>query len=308
MPKQQTIQQAASVSGVGLHTGAVVNMTFKPAPENHGYVFQRIDLKGKPLVAADVDHVVDTSRGTTIAVNGVRVHTVEHTLAALVGLEIDNALIELDGPEPPAMDGSSKDFTKAIAEAGFTEQKAERKLFIIDEPIIYEEADRKVYLSVVPSAQWEMKVKIDFDSANFSPQEAYLKKLETFPKVFADCRTFCFLHEVEPLLQAGLIKGGTLNSAVVIVDRQLSVEETERLGVLFERPGIQITDEGVLNQGGFRYPNEPARHKLLDLLGDLALVGLRIQGQVLAIRPGHKANVELAKKIKRKFEQLRLLD
>lgn len=301
MAKQRTIRKSVTISGIGLHTGAEVNMTFRPAKDNHGFVFQRIDLPEKPIIRADVDNVVDTSRGTTIEENGARVHTVEHTLAALVGQRINNALIELDGPEPPAMDGSSKDFSLAIAQVGQQEQMAEQDIFIIDESISYEEADRQVKMVVTPSDELKVTVEIDFDSISFKPQKAFLDNLDFFPKEYADCRTFCFLHEVEPLLKAGLIKGGTLNSAVVIVDSTVSSTNIEYLRTLFNKPDMKISNDGVLNAGGFRYPNEPARHKLLDLIGDLALVGVPIRGNIHAIRPGHKANVALAKKIKSKI-------
>lgn len=301
MAKQRTIRKQITISGVGLHTGAKVNMTFTPAASNHGYIFQRIDLPNQPIVHALVDRVVDTARGTTIAENGATVHTVEHTLAALVGNHIDNVLIKIDGPEPPAMDGSSIDFAEAILAAEPIDQAEDRKVFVLDTPISYEESDRKVKLSVSPSDNWQTSVEINFDSPSFSPQKAELNHLNDFTKEIASCRTFCFLHEVEPLLKAGLIKGGTLNSAVVIVDRAMSSTSIEHLRELFKKPDMKIDREGVLNEGGFRYSNEPARHKLLDIIGDLALVGMPIQANIHAIRPGHKANVALAKKIRERI-------
>lgn len=306
MCKQRTIKHTISISGKGLHTGAHVTMTFKPAPVNHGYVFQRTDVEGRPKIPALVDQVIDTSRGTTLAHQGVKVHTVEHTLAALAGAEIDNVLIELDGPEPPAMDGSAKFFTQALMDAGIQEQDAFREVYAIREAISYEEPGRKVSLSVLPAEQFQAQVFIDFDSNGFKSQSASLEQLQAFSREFADSRTFCFLHEIEPLLQAGLIKGGSLNSAVVIADRQLSGLEIQRLQKLFKKTDIQIRDGGVLNQEGFRYPNEPARHKLLDLIGDLALIGVPIRGKVVASRPGHKANVELARKIRSVIKQERI--
>lgn len=303
MPKQQTIASSVRVSGVGLHTGVPVNMVFKPAPADHGLVFQRVDMPEQPLIHALSELVIDTSRGTTLEEHGARVHTVEHTLAALRGFQIDNALIELDGPEPPAMDGSSKAFSEALQQAGIAQQQAERQVYVIKHPIVYEDSQRKVKLEIQPADRFEAQVHIDFDSPTFAPQEAVLPSLSKFPLEFADSRTFCFLREVEPLLQQGLIKGGTLDSAVVIVDEPVSEQKVEHLRTLFEQPNIQISEEGVLNQGGFRYPNEPARHKLLDLVGDLALAGMPIHGKVIAHRPGHKANVALAQKIRTEIKQ-----
>ena len=303
--KQHTISKSVSVSGKGLHTGVAVTLSFCPAPENYGYVFQRIDLPGKPTVKASVDNVIDTARGTTIAENDVKVHTVEHTLAALVGMQIDNALITLDGPEPPIMDGSAKDFSEALLTAGREKQNANREVFIIDEPIFYEEAGRNVKLEVKPAEQFNATVRIDFNSQVLQAQEAHMGDIKAFPDQFADCRTFVFLHEIESLHKAGLIKGGDLDSAVVIVDRQVNAEELEKLQQFFNKPNISI-QEGVLNELGWRYQNEPARHKLLDLVGDLALVGMPIAGNIIAERPGHKANVELAKLIKSKIIQKRI--
>ena len=300
--KQRTISTKVSVSGVGLHTGQPATLTFLPAPDNHGYVFQRIDLEGQPMVPALVEYVVDTSRGTTIGINGAKVHTVEHVLASLAGLQIDNVLIQLDGPEPPAMDGSSKDYTETLKSAGFEELKAEREYFEINSPINYQDTDRNVDLSIHPGKNFQAEVLIDFGSEFLAPQKAFLSDITDFPDKFANCRTFCFLHEVEALYQAGLIQGGSLESAVVIVDREIKKEETDRLKKLFNTPEINIR-EGILNNSGLNYQNEPARHKLLDLVGDLALVGKPIKGHVVASRPGHKANVELAKKIKAKVKQ-----
>ncbi len=299
---QHTIEKTVTILGHGLHTGKPVKMTFHPASPNHGYVFQRVDLPEKPKVHAQVEHVVDTSRGTTIAENGVKVHTVEHTLAALAGLQIDNCLIELDGPEPPIMDGSAKFFSDALISVGLKEQSVARKAFVIKEPICYEEIDRNVKLTIGPSNNFQALVNIDFNSSVLEPQQAELKGIEGFPQEIADSRTFVFLHEIESLYNAGLIQGGDLESAVVIVDRQVKPEELTRLAKIFNKPDIQVR-EGVLNENGFRYTNEPARHKLLDLVGDLALVGVPIVGQIEAIRPGHKANVELAKMVKSQLQQ-----
>jgi len=302
--QQHTIRRSVSVQGKGLHTGLPVKMTFHPAPTYHGYVFQRTDLENSPRVAALVENVIDTSRGTTIAQNEVKVHTVEHTLAALSGLQIDNVLIELDGPEPPIMDGSAKSFSEILQRAGKIKQNAVREAFVITETLCYEEADRNVKIRISPAETFNAVVQIDFDSRILRDQVAHLGDMTDFPSEIADSRTFCFLHEVETLYNEGLIKGGDLESAVVIVDRQINDTELTRLSQIFNKPNIQIK-EGVLNELGLRHTNEPARHKLLDLVGDLALVGVPVIGQIEATRPGHKANVELAKMIKSQFNQQR---
>ncbi len=283
----------------------MVTLTFHPAPENHGYVFRRSDLPGVPEIRADVENVIDTSRGTTLAENGAKVHTVEHTLAALAGLQIDNVMIEIDGPEPPIMDGSARDFQQALLSAGLLEQDAEREYFLIDEKIGYDDPERQVSLSIQPGDHFEATVTIDFNSRVVQAQQATIEDMSHFPTHFADSRTFCFLHELEALLAAGLIQGGSLENAVVIVERKLEAEELERLAKLYNKPDLEIR-EGILNPIGLRHENEPARHKLLDLVGDLALVGMPLLGKVEALRPGHKANVELAKKIKSKIRTKRI--
>ena len=304
--KQHTIQKPISITGVGLHTGAEVTMTFNPAPEGHGFVFRRIDLEGSPTVEADVDNVVDVTRGTTIADGKAKVHTVEHTLAALVGLQIDNCLIDLDGPEPPVMDGSSHMFIEVLNKAGLVEQNADREFFIVDQPIHYYENERQVDLAALPLDDFRVTVMIDYNSPILGSQHATLINIDHFQKEFANSRTFCFLHELEQLVEAGLIKGGDLNNAIVVVDKEVSKEELSRLSTLFKKPGIEVAKEGILNNIELRYRNEPARHKLLDLIGDLALIGAPIKGQILAARPGHKANVELAKKIKSLIKQKKI--
>ena len=266
--KQHTIKQQVSVSGVGLHTGKPVKLTFNPAPENHGYVFRRTDLPDSPSIAADCDNVVDTQRGTTIEENGARVHTVEHTLAALAGLQIDNCLIDLDGPEPPIMDGSSYLFIEALESAGLMEQEADREFFVVDQPIHYYENDRQVDLAVLPMDDFRVTVMIDYNSPVLGSQHATLLNIENFSKEFADSRTFVFLHELEQLASAGLIKGGDINNAIVVVDREVTKPELERLATIFEKPNIEVAEEGILNNIELRHRNEPARHKLLDLIGD----------------------------------------
>jgi UDP-3-O-[3-hydroxymyristoyl] N-acetylglucosamine deacetylase / 3-hydroxyacyl-[acyl-carrier-protein] dehydratase len=301
--KQHTIKAPVTVSGIGLHTGVMANMTFLPAPINHGYKFQRIDLPGQPLVNADVDNVVDLSRGTTIEQNGARVNTVEHTLAALVGLEIDNVLIQLDGPEPPIMDGSSIEFVNSLQAVGLEEQNALRNYFEIPEGIFYKDSEREVEMAALPLNDYRVTVMVDYQSPVLGSQHASITNINQFPTEIASCRTFCFLHELETLYKQNLIKGGDLNNAIVVVDRVVSEDELSELATLLRKPKVAVKKEGILNNVDLRYKNEPARHKLLDLIGDLALVGRPLKGQIMAARPGHAANVAFAKKIKKVMQE-----
>jgi UDP-3-O-[3-hydroxymyristoyl] N-acetylglucosamine deacetylase/3-hydroxyacyl-[acyl-carrier-protein] dehydratase len=301
--KQHTIKQKVTVSGVGLHTGVPANMTFVPAKPNHGIKFRRIDLSGEPTVDADVDLVVDLSRGTTIEQGGARVNTVEHTLAALAGLQIDNVLIELDGPEPPIMDGSSIEFTKALESVGLEEQNVARNFYELPESVIYRDEERDVELVGLPHNDYRVTVMVDYNSPVLGSQHASITDINQFSREIASCRTFCFLHELEMLRKSNLIKGGNFNNAIVIVDKVVSEEELGELAKLFDLPKILVKEEGILNNVELRYPNEPARHKLLDLIGDLVLAGRPIKGQILAARPGHAANVAFAKKIKRLMQK-----
>ena len=297
--KQTTIKAPVTVKGVGLHTGKEVTMTFKPAPENHGFKFQRIDLPGSPIIDADVDNVTDTSRGTTITQNGASVSTVEHTLAALVGLELDNILIEIDAPETPIMDGSSIIFIEELEKVGFEIQDADREYFVIPSNITYSESDRQVEMVAMPYIDdYRITVMVDYNSPVLGSQHAGLSGIAQFKKEIASCRTFCFLHELEMLLKNNLIKGGDLNNAIVVVDKVVSEEELDHLAKLFNRDKIAVAREGILNNVELRHQNEPARHKLLDVIGDLALIGMPLKGHVMAARPGHAANVAFAKKIK----------
>lgn len=296
--KQQTLKEPVEVSGVGLHTGVKVTMRFLPAPPNHWYKFQRVDLPEQPIIEALSDYVVDTSRGTTIEQNGARVHTVEHTLAALVGLQLDNVLIQIDGPEPPIMDGSSLQFIQALEEVGFEEQDALRQYYEVKENIIYKDNAREVELSALPLNDYRLAVMVDYNSPVLSSQHASLANIEDFRSEIADCRTFVFLHELEALFKANLIKGGDVDNAVVIVDKIVSQEELDKLALLMGRKKVEVKKEGILNNVELRHKNEPARHKLLDVVGDLALVGRPLKAQIIAARPGHAANVALAKKIR----------
>ncbi|PCJ63766.1 MAG: UDP-3-O-[3-hydroxymyristoyl] N-acetylglucosamine deacetylase [Bacteroidetes bacterium] len=297
---QTTIKSAISISGVGLHTGNNVILTFEPAPENHGYVFQRIDLEGEPKVKADCDLVVDTSRGTSIEDNGARINTVEHVLAALAGLEIDNCLIKLDAQETPIMDGSSKPFIDVLLDAGIETQKKEREYFEIPKRINYTDGNG-VEMMALPADDYRLTVMVDYNSPVLGSQHASIVNLSEFKDEISSCRTFCFLHELEMLVKHNLIKGGDLNNAIVIVDRVIEDNEMESLAKLFNRDKIEVKKEGILNNVELRFQNEPARHKLLDIVGDLALAGVPLKAQILAARPGHTANVEFAKKIKRAY-------
>lgn len=295
---QYTLKDQVTLSGVGLHTGFEVTMTIKPANPGFGIRFQRVDLPEKPIVKADVDYVVDTSRGTTIEYNGARISTIEHILAALVGLGIDNALIELDAPEIPILDGSSKQFIEAIESVGCEEQDARRVVYSIDNNIHYFDPVKNVDMLAVPSNEYQITTLIDFNSPVLGTQHASLKHISEFKKEIGSCRTFCFLHEVEYLLENNLIKGGDLSNAIVVVDKPVSQDELNHLAKIFNKPTIEVKQEGILNNIQMQFPNEPARHKLLDVVGDLALIGHAINAHIIANRPGHSTNVEFARKIK----------
>ena len=301
--KQHTIKKSVTVSGVGLHTGVQTTMTFQPAKANHGLKFQRIDLPGSPIIDADCDNVVDVSRGTTIEQSGARVSTIEHSLAALVGLEIDNVLIQLDGPEAPIMDGSSMPFVQALHEAGAEEQNALRDIFEVQDSIFYREASRNVEIAALPLDDYRVTVMIDYNSPVLGSQHASITNIRQFEKEIASCRTFCFLHELEMLYKNNLIKGGDLNNAIVIVDRVVQQDELEHIAKMLNKPRVEVKKEGILNNVELRYNNEPARHKLLDIIGDLALAGQPLKAQILAARPGHAANVAFAKKLKKAMKE-----
>lgn len=296
--KQQTLKRPVTLSGVGLHTGKDVMMTLKPATPGYGIRFQRIDLPDKPIVKADADFVVDTSRGTTIEHNGARVSTIEHTLSALVGMRIDNVLIELNGPEVPIMDGSAREIIDAIDSAGVQEQEAKRIVYSIDQNIHYYDPIKNVDMLAIPSSNYQITTLIDFNSPVLGTQHATLKDISEFRNEVAPCRTFCFLHELEYLLDNNLIKGGDVSNAIVVVDKVVQADELERLAKVFNKQKIEVKQEGILNNVQLHFPNEPARHKLLDVVGDLALVGHAFNAHIIASRPGHATNVEFARKIK----------
>ena len=296
--KQKTIKNEVSLDGVGLHTGVNVTLTFCPAPDNHGFKFQRVDLEGSPIIDADCDNVTDTARGTTITQNGASVSTVEHVMAALVGMDLDNVLVKLNGPETPIMDGSSIAFVEVLEKAGIHIQDTEREYFVIPHNITYVEPERSVEIVGMPLDDYRFTCMIDYNSPVLGSQHAGISTISEFKKDIASCRTFCFLHELEYQLKNNLIKGGDLNNAIVIVDKEVEQSELDHLAKIFNRDAISVAPQGILNNMELRYQNEPARHKLLDMIGDLALVGMHLKGHIMAARPGHAANVAFAKKIK----------
>ncbi|MFQ3335332.1 MAG: UDP-3-O-[3-hydroxymyristoyl] N-acetylglucosamine deacetylase [Candidatus Arcticimaribacter sp.] len=305
---QNTIANQITLEGVGLHTGKNVVLTFKPAPANTGYVFKRTDLKGQPLVEADVQYVNDTQRGTNLIKNNVKIHTSEHVLSALVGLEIDNCLIELSAPEPPIMDGSSKFFVEAILSAGKIELSELRDEYIAKEVIHYRDEESGSEMTLIPWDNYQVTTMVDFGTKVLGTQNATLEHLNDYVDQIASSRTFSFLHELEMLLENGLIQGGDLNNAIVYVDKPLSNETMDNLKRAFNKTKITVQPNGILDNLSLHYPNEAARHKLLDVIGDLALVGKRIRGKVIARKPGHKVNVDFARKLSKIIKQEKRLN
>ena len=297
MNKQQTISKPVSLKGVGIHSGNEVNLTFKPANEDFGYAFCRTDLPGKPIIEADVNYVVSTERGTTLEKNGVNIQTSEHVLAALTGLEIDNVLIEIDASEPPIMDGSSKFFVKALIDAGIEEQSKDRNEYVVKEIISYYDEKSGSDITVLPSDSYEVTAMVDFGTKILGTQNATMKNLNEFKDNFSNARTFSFLHEIEMLVDNGLIKGGDLNNAIVYVDKELDEVTMSKLKKAFNKDKISVKPNGILDNLTLHYPNEAARHKLLDVVGDLALIGTRIKGKVIANKPGHYVNTMFGKKL-----------
>jgi len=298
---QRTLSEKIRFEGVGLHTGERVVMEIHPAPENHGYKFQRIDLEGQPIIKADADLVVSTERGTTLEANGARVYTTEHILAALYGMQIDNALITLTGPEIPIMDGSSLLFVKEILRAGAKEQAVERDYFELTENVKWEDTEKGIEFLAVPDTNYRVTVMVDYNSPALGTQHASMFHIGEFEKEISPCRTFCFLRELEFLAQNNLIKGGNLDNAIVLVERNdVSQDELDKLAALLGKDSLQVNYDGigVLNSLKLQFENEPARHKLLDIIGDLALVGKPIKGHILAARPGHSGNTRFAKVLK----------
>ena len=297
MVKQTTIASEISLTGVGLHTGQEVTMTFKPAPINNGFTFVRVDLEGQPIIEADANYVVNTQRGTNLEKRGVMIQTPEHVLAAVVGCDLDNLIIELNASELPIMDGSSKYFVEAIEKAGIVEQEAERKIYVVKEVITYTDEATGSEITVIPSDNYCVTAMVDFGTKVLGTQNATMKNIAEFKTEIADCRTFSFLHELESLLNNGLIKGGDLNNAIVYVDKEISAETMENLKKAFNKDTISVKENGILDNLTLHYPNEAARHKLLDIVGDLSLIGTKIQGKIIANKPGHFVNTQFAKKL-----------
>ncbi|MBC2845006.1 bifunctional UDP-3-O-[3-hydroxymyristoyl] N-acetylglucosamine deacetylase/3-hydroxyacyl-ACP dehydratase [Winogradskyella flava] len=295
--KQKTIEKEVTLNGVGLHTGADVTLVFKPGAENSGFVFQRIDLEGSPKIEADANYVTNTQRGTCLEKNGVTIQTCEHVLAALVGLDIDNAIIELNASEPPIMDGSSKFFVEALEKAGIVEQDACREEYVVKDVVSYSDETTGSEIILMPSNSYQVTTMVDFGTKVLGTQNATLNSVSDFKTEIADARTFSFLHEIEMLLENGLIKGGDLNNAIVYVDKELSPDTMEKLRVAFKKDNIAVKPNGILDNLTLHHPNEAARHKLLDVVGDLALIGTRIRGKVIANKPGHFVNTQFAKKM-----------
>jgi len=305
MVKQKTIKNEISLTGVGLHTGKEVTMTFKPAPVNNGFTFVRVDLQGQPVIEADANYVVNTQRGTNLEKLGVKIQTPEHVLAAVVGCDLDNIIIELNASELPIMDGSSKYFVEAIEKAGIEEQDAQRNVYVVKEVISFTDEATGSEILVMPSDEYQVTTMVDFGTKVLGTQNATLKSLSDFKAEIASSRTFSFLHELESLLEHGLIKGGDLNNAIVYVDKEISESTMANLKKAFGKEEISVKPNGVLDNLTLHYPNEAARHKLLDVIGDLSLIGVRIQGKIIANKPGHFVNTQFAKKLAKiiKIEQ-----
>lgn len=298
MEKQCTLKNKVSVKGAGLHTRQCGTLTFNPAPINSGIRFRRIDLESQPIIEADVDNVIDTARGTTLGKGGVKIYTVEHVLASLRGMGVDNVLIDIDVEEMPIMDGSARYFVEAIHKAGIVEQNATRNYLEIKEPISYKNEVLGIELLIEPCDKFEVDVKVKYNTRVLDEQQASLRDIKDFEKEIAPCRTFVFLHELETLISRNLIKGGDLTNAIVFVNRKVSDEELDRIATFFRKPKVVVKECGILNNVELYFENEPARHKLLDLIGDLSLVGRPIKGKVTAVKPGHFSNTSFARKIK----------
>ena len=304
--KQKTLAKPFKIEGVGLHTGVNVIMNFLPAPENHGFKFKRVDLENQPVIDADIDFVIDTLRGTLLENNGARIGTIEHTLAALIGMDLDNVLIEVDNEEAPIIDGSSKYFVEAIEKAGIVEQNAEREYLEIKEKIeIFDEKSGAV-ITALPDDDYRLNVLISFQSKVLNNQFAILDSISNFKTEIANCRTFVFLHELEVLMKMNLIKGGDLENAIIIIDKEVNQEELNRLADLFHHDHVEVKPQGILNNVDLHFDNECARHKLLDVIGDLALCGKHIKGRIIASKPGHRSNAIFAKALKNEY--LKTLD
>ena len=303
--KQKTIENEVTLKGVGLHTGANVTLVFKPGVENSGFLFERVDLEGNPKIEADANYVTNTQRGTCLEKNGVTIQTCEHVLAALVGLDVDNAGIELNASEPPIMDGSSKFFVEALEKAIIVEQDAFREEYAVKEVVSYADESTGSEIILMPSDSYKITTMVDFGTKVLGTQNATMNSISEFKTEIADARTFSFLHEIEMLLENGLIKGGDLNNAIVYVDKELSLATMDKLRIAFNKDNIAVKPNGILDNLTLHHPNEAARHKLLDVVGDLALIGTRIRGKVIANKPGHFVNTQFAKKMSKMIKNER---
>ncbi len=299
--KQKTIIQPVSVTGTGLHTGQEGTITFHPAPENHGIKFRRIDLESQPVIDASINNVISTDRGTTLGYNGTSIYTIEHVLAALSGLGIDNVMIDIDMEEMPIKDGSSSSFVAAIEEAGIKMQNAEKEILVITKKTEFEIPEKNIKISIEPADKFSISVEIDYETKVLGKQFAELNDLKDFKKEIAPCRTFVFLHELEFLLNHNLIKGGDINNAIIFVNKVVSQDELDRLAKLFNKPSVLVKSKGILNNVDLYFENEPARHKLLDVIGDLTLLGKSIQGHIKAQRPGHFTNTQFTKLLQKTY-------
>jgi UDP-3-O-[3-hydroxymyristoyl] N-acetylglucosamine deacetylase/3-hydroxyacyl-[acyl-carrier-protein] dehydratase len=302
---QHTLATEVSISGVGIHTGQMVDITLKPANPNTGVIFRRVDLPDAPSVKADVDNVVETNRSTTIEANGARVSTIEHIMAALVGNGVDNVIIEINGDEVPILDGSAAPFSQIILKAGVAQQDAAKVYYTLQHNIIFVDEEKKVEMVAMPFDAYRINTLIDFNSPVLGTQHAAIKDIAEFNEAIAPCRTFCFFHELEYLINNNLIKGGDINNAIVVVDKPVTDDQVNRISRLFDKEEVKINEGGMLNNLQLRFPNEPARHKLLDVIGDLALVGFPFKAHIIANRPGHSSNVAFAKKIKEHIKKFK---
>ncbi len=305
--KQRTLSQTVILNGRGLHTGVETSITLNPADENYGFKFRRVDLENQPIIKALAENVSFTERGTVLKEGEATVSTTEHLLAALVSMGVDNCLIDVHGPEIPILDGSSAPFVKAIKETGIVEQNADREYFEVREKMMIEDPETGSYIIALPDNNFSAQVMISFDkSLQLSNQFATLDDLSKFEEEIAPCRTFVFLHELEPLLKNNLIKGGDLDNAIIIIDKPVEQEELDHLAKLFNKPSVEVRPTGILNNLELHFTNEPARHKLLDVIGDLALSGSRIKGRIIANKPGHKINSEFAKVLRQEIRKRQL--
>lgn len=302
---QKTVAQKITIEGVGLHTGNLVTLSFCPVKENFGIKFQRVDLERQPIIEADVDLVTEIERGTTLTKNGASVSTVEHVLSALTGLGIDNCLVEVNAQEMPIMDGSAQPFVKVLKEGGIKDFQIGKNYLVIKEPIRYVNEEKGIELLAIPDDHYNITSTIDYNSPVLGRQVASLENIQDFDEQISSARTFCFLHELELLLEHNLIKGGDLSNAIVVVDKAVSQEKLDQLSQLLNKPKIEVQSSGILNNVELRHSNEAARHKLLDIVGDLTLVGQPIKGKIIAIRPGHGPNVEFAKLIKHSVKKMK---